>query len=336
MIKQLQEKLSNNNLDLALFFDNDPAITYFTGIKPFHACLAVPSDGKPLLFVQGFEAERFARASTVEVVKQGKNLFEELQNNFPAKNIGINNKQLSFAHAQKIQETASTTDITSLCTELRLVKTEEEISRIKKACAITDNILHELFEKLSTLSTELDVANFLKQQMNEEELEPSFPPIVATASNAATPHHVPTKTKLKGFTVIDFGVVYKNYCSDITRTIYFGTPNNTDKELYRKVLQVQQESIKNCVQGNTLENINEEAHKTLGNQFIHRIGHSVGIEVHDAQPTPYTFLPGCIVTIEPGLYEIGKYGIRIEDDVLITKKESIVLTKTPKTLLNFT
>ncbi|HLF54092.1 MAG TPA: Xaa-Pro peptidase family protein [Candidatus Nanoarchaeia archaeon] len=335
-ISELQKYLQGK-IDIALFFNNDANITYFSGTKPENACLAIPANGKPALFVPGFEAERMKETSTIEVVKLDKDFLKNICSRFPARKIGIIPGAISYqtAEAVKTMWNAELVSVEQKCKELRMAKTKEEIARTTKACTITDEILQDLFDNIGKCRTEIDAATFLKTKMSQYGLEQSFPPIVATAGNAAIPHHIPENAKLKGFTVIDFGIIYKNYCSDITRTIFVGSLTDKQREIYEKVRKVQEASVKKCSIGNTLDKIDEEGHKALGEKFIHRIGHSLGIEVHDVQTRPLKLKEGMIVTIEPGLYEKGKYGIRIEDDVLITKDKPVVLTKTTKKLKAF-
>lgn len=335
MLKTFQKKLSETPCELALFFENDSNLTYFTGVKAERACLAIPATGEALLFVPGFEAERFATTSLVNVVKTDKKLIETVAARFTAKNVGIAANAITYADAKKVQELfgAQLRNISDIVIAQRTVKSDDEIAKIKKACAITDELFSELINNAKKMKTELDAANFLKIKMLERGVEPSFPAIVATGMNAAVPHHEPTTTALKGFTVVDFGVVYKNYCSDMTRTIFVGTPTQKEKETYDKVRFVQQECISMCTTGNTLEKIHEHAKKHMGDLLIHYLGHSLGIDVHDVRPTPYVFSPNCVVTMEPGSYVSGKYGIRIEDDVVVGKKTPITLNKTPKQLL---
>ncbi len=339
MLKTFQKKLSETPCEIALFFDSDSNITYFCGVKAERACLAIPARGEALLFVVGFEAERFAAQSSVKVVKTDKKMIEMVALRFKAKNIGIAASSVNYADARRVQElfSAQLNDISEIVTALRTVKTDDELSKIKKACAITDELFSELLDNMKKMKTELNAANFLKIKMMERGVEPSFPAIVATSANAAVPHHEPTTTPLKGFTVVDFGVVYQNYCSDMTRTIFVGTPTQKEKDTYDKVRFVQEECISMCTTGNTLEKVHEHAKKHMGDLLIHYLGHSLGIDVHDARPTPYTFSPNCVVTMEPGSYVSGMYGIRIEDDVVVHKKTPIVLNKSQKTLaaLNF-
>jgi len=334
-ILELQKFLKAKEIDLALFFNADANITYFAGVKPDIACLAMPAAGKPVLFVPGFEADRMSRASSVKVVQVGKDFLKSVHKLFPASRIGIVPDSISYSTAQKIKAgwSAELVNIEDACRDLRLVKTGEEIKLITKACAITDSLFDELCRNMHLFKTELDVSTFLKMRMNQFGFEPSFPPIVASGKNGATPHHVPSDSKLSGFTVVDFGIICRNYCSDITRTIFVGKPADKDKKAYEKLLEVQEQCIKKIKSGITLEEIDKFAHENVGTSMIHRVGHSLGIEVHDVQPKPWILQPGNVVTIEPGTY--GKFGIRIEDDVLVTEKGPVLLTKSSKNLRIF-
>ena len=121
-----------------------------------------------------------------------------------------------------------------------------EISKVAKSCKITDKILKKLIKELKQkkFETELDIANFLKQQTKANKCRLAFKPVVAIGKNAAEIHHRPSKTKLtKGFLVIDFGVKYQGYCSDCTRTIYLGKPTKQEIKLYNLVLQAQETAL---------------------------------------------------------------------------------------------
>lgn len=336
MFGKFQKLLQRENLDLALFFNSDANITYFADVKTDLGCLAVPASGKPLLFVPGFEADRLEKLSKVEVVKVGSGFLKDVHKLFPGKNIGIVPGLISYsqAHALQSEWNGKLVNIEEFCKKLRVVKSKEEIRRIAKACAITDCLFEELCAHMHLFKTELDIATFLKLRMSQFGFEPSFPPIVANGKGGAVPHHVPSNAKLNGFTVIDFGIVYENYCSDITRTVFFGVPSEKDKKVYNNLLKVQEDCIKKAVPGAKFEDLNEFAQKSVGKTMIHRVGHSLGIEVHDVQPRPFVLEAGNVITIEPGTYP-GKFGIRIEDDVLVAEKGPVVLTKSAKKLRVF-
>jgi len=334
-ILELRKFLKAQDIDLALFFNADANIIYFAGVKTDIACLAIPASGKPVLFVPGFEADRMAGISFVKVAQVGRDFLKTVRGLFPADRIGIIPSSVSYSAVQKVKAAwnAELVDIEDACRDLRLVKTREEIKLIAKACAVTDSLFEELCENMHLFKTELDVATFLKMRMSQFGFEPSFPPIVATGKNGATPHHVPSNSKLSGFTVVDFGLIYKNYCSDITRTVFVGSPTSAERKVYERLLKVQRDCVAKVKPGVTLEQIDTFAHKCIGKSLVHRVGHSLGLEVHDVQPKSWILQPGNVVTIEPGTY--GKFGIRIEDDVLVAEKGPVLLTRAPKGLIVF-
>ncbi len=332
-LRDFQKRLLDGNIDFALFFDSDANLTYFAGVKPDMACLAVPAKGRALLFVPGFEAERMARSSFVDVVKVERDFLKVIHSHFEGDSIGVVSGSLSYLHAGRVKDewNAELVDVGGVCRDLRVVKTKDEIARITKACAIADVLFDELCKRLPFLKTELDAASFLKLRMSQLGFEPSFAPIVASGKNGATPHHIPTSSRLNGFTVLDFGIVYKNYCSDITRTVFIGSPSGSDRKVYSSLLKVQEDCIRQVVPGKVFDNIDSYSKEKVGRTMIHRVGHSLGVEVHDVQPRPWVLEAGNVVTIEPGTYP-GKFGIRIEDDVLVTEKGPVLLTRAPKSL----
>jgi len=221
---------------------------------------------------------------------------------------------------------------------------KKEISYIKKACDYGDKIFADLIDNFGYFRTERDVADFISKETKKYGLVESFPSIVASGKNGAHPHHEPTKRKLKnGFCVIDFGVKFKGYCSDMTRMIYIGMPSKKEIERYNLVLKVQKDCLKKSKEGANAFKIYSYAKKILGKRFVHGLGHQVGKEVHDIivralnKKGHFKLQKGMIVTIEPGIYVKNFYGIRIEDTVIVEDKktEPTILTKTPKNLLIF-
>ncbi|MBD3249717.1 M24 family metallopeptidase [Candidatus Woesearchaeota archaeon] len=217
------------------------------------------------------------------------------------------------------------------------------IKHTSKACSIADNILKQLIKKLKKrqLKTELEVFNFLKQKTeSKKHCKLAFPPVVAMGKNAAEIHHEANNTILKkGFLVIDFGVKYKGYCSDCTRTFYlYGKPSRKEKELYEIVLQAQETAILNVRPGVAAADIDLIARAVLWKHyknFIHGTGHGVGAKIHqipNLKPRGKHLLrKGMLITVEPGLYFKDKLGIRIEDTILVKEKPEI-LTKISKEL----
>ncbi len=216
------------------------------------------------------------------------------------------------------------------------------IDCIKKGCKITDKIFSLIIKniKKKETKTELDVKNFIKNKVKEFNCKLAFKPIVAIGKNAAEVHHQANKTKLKkGFLVIDLGVKYKKYCSDMTRTIYLGKPSKKEKRLYDLVLEAQLTAFNHVLPGVYAADIDLIARAALWKyykHFIHGTGHGVGKKIHQApnlKPRGRLKLKkNTAITIEPGLYFKNKLGIRIEDTILV-KDKPIQLTKTTKRLI---
>jgi len=213
---------------------------------------------------------------------------------------------------------------------------------IKKACSITDKILKKTIDGLRKckFETELDVYNFLKKQAYVNNCRLAFKPVVAIGKNAAEIHHRAKDTKLrKGFLILDFGVKYKGYCADCTRTVYLGKPSKAEKRLYELVLNAQETALMYAKPGEYAANIDLIARAALWDyfrNFVHGTGHGVGKKIHQApslKPISIAILrKNQVITIEPGLYFKGRLGIRIEDTIVIKNKPEI-LTKLSKKLI---
>jgi Xaa-Pro aminopeptidase len=217
-----------------------------------------------------------------------------------------------------------------------------EIKCITKACSITVNILKQLIKELKkhSFKTELDIANYLKQKAKENNCKLAFPPLVVTGKNAAEIHHKPDSTPIKkGFLIIDFGVKYKGYCSDITRTFYIGRPTKKEISLYNLVLEAQLTALNHVQPGVHAADIDLIARAALWKyykNFVHGTGHGIGKKIHQApnlKPKGRRILKkNQAITVEPGLYFKNKLGIRIEDTVLVDSPAK-VLTKLTKKLI---
>ncbi len=219
----------------------------------------------------------------------------------------------------------------------------EKARAITKACRKADYIFTKFLKKAKkgSFKTEIEIEKFISSKIREFGLKKSFPTIVAFGKNAVEWHHKPKNTRLKkGFCVIDFGVRVKGYCSDLTRTVYFGKAAEKEKKVYEKVLKANKECIK-LIKPNTDGNaIYLHAKKTLGKfakYFGHGLGHGLTKKIHSkpflSKRKGETLKQGDIITIEPGIYMPKKFGIRIEDDILVLKNGHKVLTKSEKKLI---
>ena len=210
----------------------------------------------------------------------------------------------------------------------------------KKACEISDKILQKCIKNMRVFETERDIFNFLKNETEKQKCMLSFDPVVASGKNGAEMHHKATNSKLKkGFLVLDFGVKYKGYCSDMTRTIYLGKPNKKERDFYYLVLNAQKISISELKAEMSCFVLDGVARSVFGKYakfFRHGLGHGVGRKIHQSPSlSPWNrrkIKDKTILTIEPGLYFKNKFGIRIEDTLFLNRKP-FVLTKTKKNLI---
>jgi len=233
---------------------------------------------------------------------------------------------------------------TKLIHEVRAVKTKKEIANIIKAQGISEKVLRDTLLKLKTNVTESAIAEFVTKRFVKYSASVlAFSPFVAFGKNTANVHHQPDRTKLKkGDTIMfDFGCTVNHYCSDMTRTYFWGEPSARQKRIYLTILKAQELAIKKIQKGERRAKIIDKAareflSKKFKNNFKHGLGHGVGTVIHEwpnFKPKSEDILPvGCVMTVEPGLYFRGWGGVRIEDMVLITKKGAKNLTKVAKNL----
>ena len=229
--------------------------------------------------------------------------------------------------------------------QLRMIKSPSELKIIKEACRLADYAVKIGTEEIAEGKTEMEILAALEYQLKKEGVsEMSFATMVLTGENAASPHGVPGQTKVKkgDLVLFDLGVVVDGYCSDITRTVAYGQINDEQREIYNTVLQAQIAAVEACRPGKTCAEIDITArniirNKGYGDYFPHRLGHGLGISVHEypslTEINDLKLQEGMVFTIEPGIYVPGKAGVRIEDDVYITENGVEILTKFPKELV---
>ncbi len=231
--------------------------------------------------------------------------------------------------------------------DMRIIKTEEEIGLIVRAQRIAEKAFERLIDNISRDMTEKQVAALLNYYMMDcgaDDL--SFETIAASGVNSASPHAVPTDKKLceGDFLTLDFGAVADSYHSDMTRTLAVGEVSQEMEKLYNAVYYANLDGIKAVKPGINGKVVDSVARSTLAawggfdKYFGHGLGHGVGLEIHEqptlSQRSRSMLKPGMIVTVEPGAYISGKYGVRIEDMVVVTENGCEVLTKSTKTLIH--
>jgi len=352
-IKEFSAILEKKNADFAIFYSSDsiqinPNVFYFSGYKGFGA-LVIPAKKTPFLVVPDMEIEK-AKNSMVKKVysMERRKFFESIykvikKNKLRAKNIAIDKNSFSlnsYKSLKKQFKKIKSKDISLDCTRLREIKTEKEIKLIKKSCNYADKIIQKVIKNFNDFKTESEASAFLDYETKKNGLELSFSPIVASGINGSMPHYEPSNIKIKkGFCVVDFGVKYKSYCSDITRTVYIGKPDKKEKGIYNLLLSIQKNTINQIKNNKKCSELYDSVNKSLGkykDNFLHGLGHGVGVEIHELPNLTLNskdkIRNNMVFTIEPGIYFPKRFGIRIEDTVLF-KNKPIILTKTSKDLL---
>ena len=221
----------------------------------------------------------------------------------------------------------------------RMIKDEEEIREMQKAAEITDDCFSYILTYIKPGMTEKQIADEIENYFRRRTDGLAFETIVASGENTSKPHAVPTERKIQkqDIITIDMGCRVNGYCSDMTRTFFVGSVPEEVKPIYDLVLKNQIQTIEQMKDGeNTrlLTKMVENDFKLNGYDLIHSLGHGVGLEIHEAPYINYkSDLPlkeNMVVTNEPGIYIPGKFGVRIEDTVQITKFGCISLTKSEK------
>lgn len=234
---------------------------------------------------------------------------------------------------------------TELLWQLRMVKDDEELEALAAAQRIAERALEEILEEIRPGVTEKEIAARLQYLMlHYGASDMSFDPIVVSGPNGSLPHGVPSeKTIRQGeFVTMDFGCVYRGYCSDMTRTVAVGFATEEMHEVYQTVLAAQLAGIRAARAGVTGREVDGAARAVItaagyGDYFGHSFGHGVGVEIHEApnaSPMNDKPLPDrAVISAEPGIYLPGKLGVRIEDVIILTEEGCRNITRAPKELL---
>ncbi len=247
-----------------------------------------------------------------------------------------------FSRVKKISEKIKFEDVKHCINELRMAKTETEIRLIKKAQSITDDLLVDLKKILKVGMSELDIAwkiRLLAHELGADDI--SFEPIVAINENAAAPHHQNSSRKLKkgDRLLLDMGVMFEGYCSDMTRVLFSKKPTPFEQNIYTIVWTAQEQAIAGVKAGKRGTEIDSIARNVIqeagfGEYFTHSLGHGIGLDVHELPNLSSKYdkplVEHSVVTSEPGIYIEGKIGIRLEDMIIVGEHKAVNITKSPK------
>jgi Xaa-Pro dipeptidase len=360
-INSLVELLKRNQIQ-ALILNAGVDLTYFCGLQ-FHlserpVILIISSTLEPILIHPELESEKVKSASVaLKSISYGEDQSQWIKSfiqafkflNLAKNKIGVSPTSMRFLELELLRKASPESQFVSaekIIASMRFKKNPIEISSIKKAVEIAEIALNKTLPFIKIGKTEKEIANELTLQLLQAGSDPELPffPIVASGPNSANPHAVPTERKLISgdFLIIDWGARYNGYVSDLTRTFAIGTGHEELNKVALLVEKANQKARYTIQKGASSHQVDEAARKVIsnggyGNFFIHRTGHGIGLEVHEApyiQEGNQTLLEdGMVFTIEPGIYLPDKGGVRIEDNVVVENGKGITITSLPRNVI---
>jgi Xaa-Pro aminopeptidase len=340
----------------ALVVTHPPDVRYLTGFTGSNGTVALVggrSGFRAVLFTDGrYTAQAGAEARGVKVVIEKKSAVGAACAWLEAagvKRCGFDGTQTTVAGLAAMRKAVSGkvrrgmfVDVGALVAKLREVKDTDEIAAMRAAAALGCELFEGMLGYLRAGLTEMEVAAELEHRARLRGAEAmSFETIVASGERSALPHGRATMAKLprQGFVTLDFGVVLGGYCSDMTRTVHLGSAMKGEWEVYDFVLEAQTAAVAKVAPGVTAGEVDEAARSVLRRNgldkyFSHSTGHGVGLEIHEgpriAAKQEQVLTEGMVITIEPGVYMPERFGLRIEDIVLVTATGGEVLTPSVK------
>ncbi len=322
-------------------------IRYLTGFTGSAGLVHLRSDGEVLLVTDARYAERTEAECgdhvAVAIAKRSDQETVIRDHAGEATRIGLEGRHITWAGQcewsavfeqsnRRVIQTSGTVE------RLRLVKEAAEIERISLAASIADIALAEIKQRLTDGLTERQIKLLLERSMVDQGADsPAFDTIVASGPNAASPHHESgERVIIKGdLVIIDMGATIDGYRSDMTRTFSIGAPDARSSSMLRLVGRAQQAGVDAVLQGVSGDEVDKAARSIIaaagvGNEFVHGVGHGVGLAIHEAPfllGSDVPLLPGQVVTVEPGVYRAGLGGVRVEDTVVVTRTGCRKLTQ---------
>lgn len=350
-VKKIKKFLGKNKLDGFLVFDLSN-VRYLSGYTGSNGLCFITNDkqyfftdfrykSQSKMEVKNFEIHIAESGGLIKKLKEVNIISKDQKIGFEGNNILLD----QFRDLEKSFPNAKFENNSMVLENIASVKDDSELEFLRKAADITDKIFDKIIKEIKIGMSEKEIASkisYYSKIMGDN--EDSFAPIVASGINGAKPHHTPSNKKIANneFITMDFGAVYNGYHGDMTRTIFIGEPDEKQKKIYEIVLKSQIKGIENVKSGITGKELDSVSRKYItdkgyGEYFGHGLGHGIGLVVHAeprvSQKNEKPLKANQVITIEPGIYIPKWGGIRIEDDVIVTKDGYEVISKSPKKLL---
>ncbi|GAA0457999.1 Xaa-Pro peptidase family protein [Alkalibacillus silvisoli] len=348
-INRLREKLKNHDLD-AMLITSGQNRRYMTGFTGTAGVVLLTHEKAIFITDFRYTVQAEDQVEGYEIVEHKGPIHQEVSDQ--VEKLGV--KRLGFEKEHVTYQTFETYEkalkcefipVSSLVEQLRLVKTDAEIKILKEAAKIADAAFEHIQTVIKPGVKEIEVSNELEFFMRKQgAVSSSFDIIVASGYRSALPHGVASEKVIESgeLVTLDFGALYKGYCSDMTRTFAVGQINDELKEIYDTVLQAQirgMDGIKAGMTGKEADALTRDyiKEKGFGEYFGHSTGHGLGMDVHEGPSLSFksdTVLEsGMVVTVEPGIYVPNVGGCRIEDDTVVTENGNERLTFSTKELI---
>jgi Xaa-Pro aminopeptidase len=355
--QRLQNSLSTHRLD-TLLVTHPPNLRYLCGFTGSSGALLL-TETKRVFITDGRYTEQArveVRSARILIARRGPlaaaaawlSADQKKGRRAPSK-IGIESEHMTVAFrsllAGILPSSIRLRSAPPLVEKARMLKDEEEIGCIRSAVLLGASLFDRAFEVIRPGVREAEVAAEMEYAARKAGAESmSFETIIASGERSALPHGRASQAAIpaQAFVVCDFGVILSGYCSDMTRTVYVGRPSAEARRVYQAVKQAQQVAVDAVRPGISVGEVDRATRKSLQKSglekyFSHSTGHGVGLEIHEAPRVAAgqteILRPGMVITIEPGVYVPGKWGVRIEDMVVVTEHGCEVLTPTSKELV---
>lgn len=354
-LRNLRQELAPAKID-ALLVSHLPNVRYLCGFTGSAGFLCVTEAGNTFFTDNRYKRQSHQEVQGAKVVIARGSLLSEVGEWIKSKGkrtkkwvVGIEAEHLTVAEQSRLSDlfpaNVRLRSVPPIVEGARMVKDIEELERIRASVRLGASLFDRALEVIRPGKKEVEVAaemEYAARQAGAEAM--SFPTIIASGARSAMPHGRASEQMIPpdAFVVCDFGVILAGYCSDETRTVWLGPESDDARSAYQAVREAQEAAIAAVRPGITVGEVDAAARKVLrkarlGRYFTHSTGHGVGLEIHEiprvaAGQTEF-LKPGMVITIEPGIYFPGKWGIRIEDMVAVSESGCEILTPTSKDFL---
>lgn len=351
-LQRLRKILKEKNMDACIITGRANTI-YLSGFTGSTSVMLIGLDKAWLVVDFRYTIQAKEQAfEGIEVVEQQESFYNTINGlmaHHSIESVGFEGNVLTFSEYQKMKinlnKAKSFVSLEGLIDKLRIIKDEEEIESIQQAVLLGDKVFDHIIKFIKPGMKETDVSSEMEYTMRKLGAKgPSFETIVGAGYRSAMCHGTATDNVIKNgdAVVLDFGVIYRNYCSDMTRTIFIGEPNSELRKIYGIVRKAQEEALASIVSGMKASDADKVARDIIaksgyGEAFGHSLGHGVGVEIHEeprlSVKSEDILTDGMVFSVEPGIYVEGLGGVRIEDMVVLVDGKPRNFTTSSKDMI---